>query len=97
MATHEDPRELVELARAYYVSGFGRGPEFFNKPGSIVASVHGNHFTDIFGRQLFDTESLFRILIQARDPDSMARVSLPVASTQAVMPFMTPLLWVAAR
>ncbi|MCK9355964.1 MAG: aminotransferase class III-fold pyridoxal phosphate-dependent enzyme [Dehalococcoidia bacterium] len=57
MATRENPHELVELAREYYVSGFGRGPEFFEKPGSIVASVHGNYFTDIFGRQLFDTES----------------------------------------
>jgi hydroxymethylglutaryl-CoA reductase len=28
---------------------------------------------------------------------SIARVSLPVASTTASMPFMIPLLWVAAR
>ena len=30
-------------------------------------------------------------------PASTARVSLPVASTTAVTPFMMPLLWVAAR
>ncbi len=57
MGTREETRELVELAREYYVSGFGRTPEFFGKPGAIAASAQGNYYSDIMGNRLFDTES----------------------------------------
>jgi len=57
MATQDEPTKLVDLAQTYYLSGFGRGPDYFAKAGAIVASVQGNYATDIFGNRLFDTES----------------------------------------
>ena len=53
----QDADALVRLAREYYVSGFGRGEEFYGKPGSIIASAEGHYAVDIFGNRLFDTET----------------------------------------
>ena len=57
MATGDEARELVSLAREYYVSGFGRGEDFYGKPGSIVESADGHYAVDIYGNRLFDTET----------------------------------------
>ena len=52
MSTKDETRDLVELARTYYLSGFGRSPDYFSRPGAIVASVDGNYCTDITGNRL---------------------------------------------
>ncbi len=57
MATGDEARELVNLAREYYVSGFGRGEDFYDRPGSIIQSADGHYTVDIYGNRLFDTET----------------------------------------
>ncbi|MBN1151776.1 MAG: aspartate aminotransferase family protein [Dehalococcoidia bacterium] len=57
MTTREEAEKLVGLAREYYVSGFGRGDDFFGKPGSIIESADGHYAVDIFGNRLLDTET----------------------------------------
>ncbi len=53
---HHEAQSLVDIARNYYLSGFGRGPEFYEMPGSIVASVDGHYGIDVFGNRFLDTE-----------------------------------------
>lgn len=57
MTTQDDAAQLVGLAREYYVSGFGRGGDFFGRPGSIIESADGHYAVDIFGNRLLDTET----------------------------------------
>jgi len=53
----DEAEQLVGLAREYYVSGFGRGEDFYGKPGSIIESADGHYAVDIFGNRLLDTET----------------------------------------
>jgi adenosylmethionine-8-amino-7-oxononanoate aminotransferase len=57
MAAGDRTERLVGLAREYYVSGFGRGEDFYGRPGSIIESAQGHYATDIFGNRLLDTET----------------------------------------
>jgi len=57
MAGQAGPEHSVALAREYFVSGFGRGADYYGGPGTIIASEEGNYATDIYGTRLFDTES----------------------------------------
>ncbi len=57
MAAGDGTERLVGLAREYYVSGFGRGEDFYGRPGSIIESAQGHYAIDIFGNRLLDTET----------------------------------------
>ena len=57
MPARDETEALVQLAREYYVSGFGRGEGFYGAPGSIVAAADGHYAVDIFGNRLLDTET----------------------------------------
>jgi len=57
MVTRDEAQSLVNLAREYYVSGFGRGEDFYGRPGSIIESADGHYAVDIYGNRLLDTET----------------------------------------
>jgi adenosylmethionine-8-amino-7-oxononanoate aminotransferase len=57
MTTRDEAEKLVGLAKEYYVSGFGRGEDFYGRPGSIIESADGHYAIDIFGNRLLDTET----------------------------------------
>ncbi len=57
MATRQEADSLLAIAREYYVSGFGRGDAFHERPGAIIESADGHYAVDINGTRLFDTET----------------------------------------
>jgi len=91
MVTRDEAQSLVNLAREYYVSGFGRGEDFYGRPGSIIESADGHYAVDIYGNRLLDTETCASACyLGFGRPEVMDALKAEMARTPSTTPLFVP-------
>ncbi len=91
MATKQETEELLAIAREYYVSGFGRGDAFHDRPGAIIESAEGHYAVDIHGTRLFDTETCASACyLGFGRPEVMQALQAEMARVPSTTPLFVP-------